>query len=202
MTAANGAAPGKGDVKLSCRNVWKVYGPNPEQFFAAGNGAVADTDGLVGRIREAGHIAACCDVSFDVHLGEIFVIMGLSGSGKSTVVRCLSRLVEPTAGAIVLDGQDLLKVSDRDLIEIRRHKMGMVFQNFGLLPHQNVLDTVAFPLKVQGIAKPTREARAREMIQLVGLAGREAAFPRERCRRQRTARGWVRRPSRRCGTTA
>jgi len=174
VTAANG----RGDIKLSCRNVWKVYGQDPAQFFAGGK-AAGEPDGLVGRIREAGHIAACCDVSFDVHLGEIFVIMGLSGSGKSTVVRCLSRLVEPTAGEIVLDGQDLLKVSDRDLIEIRRHKMGMVFQNFGLLPHQNVLDNVAFPLKVQGIAKPTREARAREMIQLVGLAGREAAFPRE-----------------------
>jgi glycine betaine/proline transport system ATP-binding protein len=105
--------------------------------------------------------------------------MGLSGSGKSTVVRCLSRLVEPTAGEIVLDGQDLLKVSNEQLIDIRRHKMGMVFQNFGLLPHQTVLENVAFPLKVQGIGRIEREKRALEMIELVGLSGREGSYPRE-----------------------
>ncbi|MSP81345.1 MAG: ATP-binding cassette domain-containing protein [Alphaproteobacteria bacterium] len=167
------------DVKISCRNVWKVYGADPGRFFPGGNGAVGDAAGLIGRVRESGHIAAACNVSFDVHEGEIFVIMGLSGSGKSTIVRCLSRLVEPTAGEVVLDGEDLLKVSHQKLIEIRRHKMGMVFQNFGLLPHLTVLDNVAFPLKVQGKERPEREARAREMIDLVGLGGREGSFPRE-----------------------
>jgi glycine betaine/proline transport system ATP-binding protein len=166
-------------VKLSCRNLWKVYGNRPDEFFASGRGAVGDADGLATRIRESGHIAAACDVSFDVGVGEIFVIMGLSGSGKSTVVRCLSRLVEPTAGEIVLDGRDLLKASDDELIELRRHKMGMVFQNFGLLPHLNVIDNVAFPLRLQGVAKAERYERAERVVDLVGLRGREASFPRE-----------------------
>ncbi len=165
-------------TEISCRNVWKIYGPDPAQFLPP-NGRVLDPAGLIHKIRGSHHIAAACDVSFDVKVGEIFVIMGLSGSGKSTVVRCLSRLVEPTAGEIVLDGRDLLKVTNQELIEIRRHKMGMVFQNFGLLPHQTVLENVAFPLKVQGVARAEREGRAREMIDLVGLGGREGAFPRE-----------------------
>ncbi len=173
------AGAGGREVKLSCRNVWKVYGPDPARFFTNADGKVADGPRLISSIRSSGHIAAACDVSFDVHVSEIFVIMGLSGSGKSTMVRCLSRLVEPTAGEIVLDGEDLLKVSHEKLIEIRRHKMGMVFQNFGLLPHLNVLDNVAFPLKVQGMEAAPREKRAREMIDLVGLGGREASFPRE-----------------------
>ena len=168
-----------GEIKLSCRNVWKVYGEQPDRFFASREGAVDDPAGLAEEIREAGDIVAACDVSFDVHVGEIFVIMGLSGSGKSTVVRCLSRLVEPTAGRILLDGEDLLAVSERELIDIRRHKMGMVFQSFGLLPHLNVIDNVAFPLKLQGEGEAERRERAQRVIDLVGLTGREAAFPRE-----------------------
>ena len=166
-------------VKISCRNIWKVYGANPETYFDKGKGAVADPAGLSERMRAEDHVVAASDVSFDVHVGEIFIIMGLSGSGKSTMVRCLSRLVEPTAGEILLDGSDLLKASEAELIDIRRHKMGMVFQNFGLLPHMTVLDNVAFPLKTQGIAKADRLKRAAEMINLVGLEGRENAFPRQ-----------------------
>ena len=166
-------------VKISCRNVWKVYGKDPAQFFTGGNGDVADTRGLWEKFEAQGHIGAACNVSFDVHTGEIFVIMGLSGSGKSTVVRCLSRLIEPSAGEVLMDGGDLLKLSDRELIEFRRHKMGMVFQNFGLLPHLTVLENICFPLKVQGIAPQQREARASEVIQLVGLEGREDSFPRQ-----------------------
>ena len=129
------AVPGEKEVKLTCRHVWKVYGPEADRFFTAGNGDVADAASLMETINESGHIGAACDVSFDVHNGEIFVIMGLSGSGKSTIVRCLSRLVEPTAGEVILDDEDLLRVSRDRLIDIRRHKMGMVFQHFGLLPH-------------------------------------------------------------------
>jgi glycine betaine/proline transport system ATP-binding protein len=168
-----------GEVKLSCRNLWKVYGDRPDSFFASGRGAVDDAATLGRKIREAGHIAAACDVSFDVRVGEIFVIMGLSGSGKSTVVRCLSRLVEPTAGEVVLDGCDLLDASVEELIDLRRHKMGMVFQNFGLLPHLNVIDNVAFPLRLQGVARTERYQRAQRVVDLVGLTGREAAFPSE-----------------------
>ncbi|WP_423911070.1 quaternary amine ABC transporter ATP-binding protein [Candidatus Spongiihabitans sp.] len=124
-------------------------------------------------------MGAACNVSFDVHTGEIFVIMGLSGSGKSTIVRCLSRLIEPTAGEVLMDGEDLLKLSNDQLIEFRRHKMGMVFQNFGLLPHLTVLENICFPLKVQGVDLQKRVARAREVIQLVGLTGREDSFPRQ-----------------------
>jgi len=168
-----------GEIKLSCRNVWKVYGNNPDRFFAGREGAVSDPAALASEIREAGDIVAAADVSFDVHVGEIFVIMGLSGSGKSTVVRCLSRLVEPTAGRVLLDNEDLLGMSEKELIDIRRHKMGMVFQSFGLLPHLNVIDNVAFPLKLQGEKEAARRGRAQKMIDLVGLTGREAAFPRE-----------------------
>ena len=130
-------------------------------------------------IRQSGHIPAVCDVSFDVPEGEIFVIMGLSGSGKSTVVRCLSRLVEPEAGVVLLDGEDLLKKTREELIEIRRHRMGMVFQHFGLLPHQTVLDNVAFPLRVQGLSVSEQRTRAQKMIDLVGLGGRESSYPRQ-----------------------
>ncbi len=169
-------------VMLSCRRLWKVYGPDPKSVLNSSveqDMSAEQCDALVHSIREAGHIPAACNVSFDVTAGEIFVIMGLSGSGKSTIVRCLSRLVEPTSGEVILDGQDLMKIPERELIELRRHKMGMVFQNFGLLPHQCVLDNVAFPLKVQGIKRAEREKRAQEMIELVGLEGRERSFPRE-----------------------
>jgi glycine betaine/proline transport system ATP-binding protein len=128
-------------------------------------------------IVECGMIGAVRDVTLDVHLGEIFVIMGLSGSGKSTLVRCMSRLIEPTSGQIIFDDMDLLKATEREMIEIHRHKMGMVFQHFGLLPHKHVLDNVAFPLEVQRINKKKRRKKAREMIELVGLSGREKNFP-------------------------
>src|SRR3546814_15880688 len=103
--------------------------------------------------------------------------MGLSGSGKSTRVRCLSRLIQPTAGEILFEGRDLLRSSEREMIQIRRHKMGMVFQHFALLPHLTVLQNVGFPLEVQGVGRAAREARAREVIELVGLEGREAYYP-------------------------
>jgi glycine betaine/proline transport system ATP-binding protein len=163
-------------IKLSCRGVWKVYGPRPEYYFDS-RGYDIKASELVQRLRQENHIPAVVDASFDIHAGEIFVIMGLSGSGKSTLVRCLSRLIESSAGEILLDGRDLLKASEAELINLRRHAMGMVFQNFGLLPHLNVLDNVAFPLKIQGQPSENRLARAREMIALVGLEGREKAFP-------------------------
>ena len=167
------------DVKLSCRNVWKVYGSQPETYFDGKSDAFDDPDARADVIRDGGHIVANADVSFDVHVGEIFVIMGLSGSGKSTILRCLSRLVEPTAGEVLLDGEDLLKKSSAELIDIRRHKMGMVFQSFGLMPHLNVIDNIAFPLKLQGISEAERYAQAARVIELVGLEGRENNFPKE-----------------------
>lgn len=168
-----------GPVRLSCRNVWKVYGPLPDRFFTPASSETGDPAEKAADIRATGHIVANAAVSFDVHEGEIFVIMGLSGSGKSTIVRCLSRLVEPTAGEILLDGEDLLKKSTDELIEVRRHKMGMVFQSFGLMPHLNVIDNIAFPLKLQGLGEAERHARAARVIELVGLKGRERNFPNE-----------------------
>lgn len=168
-----------GAVKIACRNVWKVYGPKPEGYFPDGSGRTEDPGALIQRLRDDGCIPAAADVSFDVRAGEIFVIMGLSGSGKSTIVRCLSRLVEPTAGEILLDGVDLLKMDAKSLTDVRRHKMGMVFQNFGLMPHLTVLENVAFPLRVQGVEEAARREKAQEMIALVGLEGREQAFPRQ-----------------------
>src|SRR5215471_10341797 len=161
-------------VQISCRNVWKLYGRGAESFL---HGRQADP-GLA-ELADAGLIPAVRAVSLDVHEGEIFVIMGLSGSGKSTLVRCMTRLVEPTDGEILFEGRDLLRASERELIEIRRHKMGMVFQHFALLPHLTVLGNVGFPLSIQGIGKAERERRAREVIELVGLAGRESFYPRE-----------------------
>ena len=159
---------------IVCRDVWKIYGPDPARFLAGHEGAPSAE-----ALFQSGYIGAVRDASLEVHPGEILVIMGLSGSGKSTLVRCLSRLIKPTAGQVLFQGVDLLKASDRDLIEIRRHKMGMVFQNFALLPHRTVIDNVAFPLEVQGIDRAKRHERAREIIDLVGLKGRERYYPRE-----------------------
>jgi glycine betaine/proline transport system ATP-binding protein len=156
---------------LICRNVWKVFGANAAERLASLGQDPA-------KLVALGLVPAVRSVDLSVRRGEIFVIMGLSGSGKSTLVRCLSRLIEPTAGEILFNGQNLLAATEAEMTQIRRHKMGMVFQHFALLPHMTVLDNVAFPLEVQGLARARREARAREMIALVGLAGREAAYPR------------------------
>jgi len=161
-------------VKLDCQGVWKLYGPRAAEVLAAHDGTPsADI------LARAGIVGAVRDANVSIHEGEIFVIMGLSGSGKSTLVRCLSRLVEPTAGSILFAGDDLLRMREKELIELRRKKVGMVFQNFALLPHLTVLQNVAFPLDVQGVGRAAREARAREMISIVGLEGRENAFPRQ-----------------------
>jgi len=161
-------------VKLSCRNLWKVFGPGAEEFMRRHKGA-ASAEALA----QAKLIGAVRQASIDVHEGEIFIVMGLSGSGKSTMLRCLSRLIEPTYGEVNFDGRDLLKQSEAELIEIRRHKMGMVFQHFALLPHLTVLENVGFPLSVQGVARDQLVKRARAMIDLVGLNGREHHYPRE-----------------------
>ena len=161
-------------VQIECRNIWKVFGADPEGFMKRHGGAPKSED-----FESEGYIGAVRDVSFDVHQGEILIIMGLSGSGKSTIIRCITRLNDPTAGQINFEGQDLLAADDKELIEIRRHKMGMVFQNFGLLPHRDVLSNVAFPLEVQGLDRAEREKKALEMVELVGLGGRENYFPRE-----------------------
>ena len=160
-------------AKLACRDVWKLFGSGAAQFLAA------NPQPTPAQLGAAGLVPAVRGVDLEVGDGEIFVIMGLSGSGKSTLVRCMTRLIEPTAGEILFNGENLLAADEKRMIEIRRHRMGMVFQHFALLPHLDVLSNVAFPLEVQGADRARREARAREMIELVGLAGRERAYPRE-----------------------
>jgi len=168
------------EPRISCRHLWKVFCADAaDTLEAARRAAPGDTGAVAGAMHEHGCVPAACDVSFDVHPGEIFVIMGLSGSGKSTVVRCLSRLVEPTAGEVLIDGQNILTLSESELIELRRHRMGMVFQNFGLMPHMTVLENVAYPLRVQSVGRAERINRAIETIELVGLSGRENSYPRE-----------------------
>ena len=164
----------KNSVTISCKNVWKLYGSNPSKYLASKNFSPS-----IAELKESQYIPAVFDASIDVIEGEILVIMGLSGSGKSSLVRCMTRLIEPTSGEIYFEGSDLLKATEKELIEIRRHKMGMVFQNFALMPHRNVLDNIAFPLEVQGVNRDKREKRALEIIDLVGLTGREKYYPRE-----------------------
>lgn len=188
------------ETKLACRGVWKLFGDRADVFLKrikpsqseSSQGESSSTAADAAPEREidnerrisdalgaADLIGAVRDVSLDVCDGEIFVIMGLSGSGKSTLVRCMSRLIEPNAGEIYFNGENLLSASPKRMIEIRRHQMGMVFQHFALLPHLTVLGNVAFPLEVQAVGRAEREARARDMINLVGLEGREYFFPRE-----------------------
>ena len=159
---------------ISCRSVYKIFGDNAPKLFKESKGIVDPN-----YFQSEGCIVGVNNASFEVDNGEILVIMGLSGSGKSTLLRCISRLTEPTAGQIILDGHDMLSLSPKELIEIRREKMGMVFQNFALLPHKTVLENIAFPLQVKGINTKDSINKALEMTELVGLKGRENYFPRE-----------------------
>lgn len=159
---------------ISCKAVWKVFGANPKEYLAQMQKGWSFDD-----MRADGYIAGVRDVSLDVTKGEMLVVMGLSGSGKSTLVRCFSRLHDITSGSIEVDGQDIMSLSEKELIELRRSKMGMVFQSFGLLPHRTVLENVAFPLEMRGQDTHARRSRALEVIKLVGLEGREEYFPRE-----------------------
>lgn len=163
---------------IQCRNLWKVFGTQADRELA---GLIAEhaPERAAEQLEAAGCIPAVRDASFDVARGEIFVIMGLSGSGKSTLVRCLSRLIEPSAGSIGLDGDDLTQMGERQLRDVRRSKIGMVFQNFGLMPYLSVLENVAFPLRIQGVSQARRLERAAEVVSLVGLEGRESAYPHE-----------------------
>ena len=171
-TASDAGTP---DVTFSVRNLWKIFGKNADKVIGT-DLERADRD----RIKEeTGCTVAVRDVSFDVRPGEIFVVMGLSGSGKSTLIRCLTRLIEPTSGSVRLDGEDIEQASDQRLRELRRHKMAMVFQHFGLLPNRRIIDNVAYGLEVRGMAREERYVRAREMIEMVGLSGYENARPGE-----------------------
>jgi len=162
-----------GETRVSIRGLWKLFGQNgklpPVEAIR--------TKSKVQLREEHGLVLALKDVNFDVAAGETFVVMGLSGSGKSTLVRTLVRLIEPTYGEILVDGEDITKYDTQQLNEFRRKKIAMVFQHFGLLPHRSILENAAWGLEVQGIPRPQREARAREVLDLVGLKGWEDYRP-------------------------
>ena len=164
---------------IAAEDLWMVFGHDARLRLEDARVSEASPDAAAARLCEAGLIPAVAGVSFDVGEGELFVIMGLSGSGKSTLVRCLSRLIEPSAGAVRIEGEDVLAASEKRLIEMRRSQMGMVFQHFGLFPHMTVAENVAFPLKMKGVGAVERARRAEEVIALVGLEGREGAYPRQ-----------------------
>ncbi|HUU64672.1 MAG TPA: glycine betaine/L-proline ABC transporter ATP-binding protein [Dehalococcoidales bacterium] len=162
-------------VKISCQNVWKIFGPDPQHALNLIKEDMTKDEVL----EQTGHVIAVRDVSFDVNEGEVFVIMGLSGSGKSTIVRCLNRLIEPTKGQILIDGADLAAMNEKELRMARRHKISMVFQHFALLPHRSIIDNVTYGLEVQGMDKAQRRKRASEVINMVGLKGWENSYPHE-----------------------
>ncbi|MBA2640098.1 MAG: glycine betaine/L-proline ABC transporter ATP-binding protein [Nocardioidaceae bacterium] len=161
------------DAALSVHGLWKVFGPKAGSIIGTPDADLPRPELLA----RTGCVAAVKDVSFDVAPGEVFVVMGLSGSGKSTLVRCLTRLIEPSAGSIEIDGDDVVTMSDSRLRELRRTHVSMVFQHFGLLPHRQVIDNVAYGLEVRGEPKSKRLARSQEMVDLVGLSGNEHSYP-------------------------
>lgn len=152
---------------ISVRDLWKVYGPRAERIVGS-----PEAD-LPRRELESrhGNVVAMRDVSLDVAPGEVFVVMGLSGSGKSTLIRCITRLIEPTSGTVSIGGTDVTAADEAALLEIRRHKVSMVFQHFGLLPHRTLLDNVAFGLELRGVDRRERRERAAQTLELVGLPG-------------------------------
>ena len=159
---------------VKCESVYKIFGENAEKMLQE---SVGNVDAK--KFQDAGCVVGVNSASFEVYKGEMLVIMGLSGSGKSTLLRCISRLTDTTAGKIYIEGEDLLALNSKELIELRRNKMGMVFQSFALLPHKTVLENIAFPLQVKGSSTKDSIVRAMEMVELVGLTGRENYFPRE-----------------------
>ena len=159
---------------IKCESVYKIFGDNIEKLVRNSGGNI-DVDSF----QNAGCIFGVNNASFEVRKGELLVIMGLSGSGKSTLLRCISRLTVASSGKIFINGEDLLAMNSKELIELRRNKMGMVFQSFALLPHKTVLENIAFPLQMKGADTQGSIQRAASMIELVGLGGRENYFPRQ-----------------------
>jgi len=163
------------DASVACRGLWKVYGANARKVVGSHDADLPRAELLA----KTGCVVAVRDVSFEVAPGEVFVVMGLSGSGKSTLVRMINRLHDPTAGQIQIDGEDLLVLPPDRLREVRRRKISMVFQHFGLLPHRRIVDNVAFGLEVQGIEREDRESKAVEVLEVVGLGGWAQHYPDE-----------------------
>lgn len=159
--------------KIEVQNIYKIFGKRPEQALAAVQAGISKAQ----LRQQSGHILGLREITLSIPAGQTFVIMGLSGSGKSTLIRHFNRLIDPTAGDILVDGQSLMQMSPAQLQEFRRHKISMVFQRFGLMPHHCVLENVAYGLKIQGVSKAERQQQAQRWIELVGLQGFEDAYP-------------------------
>tara|TARA_B100000965_G_C19547410_1_gene738517 strand:- start:29 stop:1276 length:1248 start_codon:yes stop_codon:yes gene_type:complete len=162
-------------TKIVCSNIWKIFGPNEKSVLSNLNKKLSRNE-----VQEkTGHVIAVKDVSFSVQKGETFVVMGLSGSGKSTLVRCLSRLIEPTAGEVRIDDIDVTQMSVKELTDLRRNRMSMVFQHFGLFPHRKVIENIGYGLEIRGVKKKERIEKSMETLKLVGLEGWDNHYPRE-----------------------
>ncbi len=158
---------------LVVNDLWKIFGPRADKIIGTPQANLSRAE----LKDQTGCVAGVKDVSFEVAPGEVFVVMGLSGSGKSTLVRCLTRLIEPTSGTVEIDGVDVTNASESQLRELRRTQVSMVFQHFGLLPHKQVIDNVAYGLEIRGMGKRERREKAAEVVSLVGLDGFEKSYP-------------------------
>ena len=153
---------------IQIQNVSKIFGnTSKEALYAINNKLVTKQEAL----EKYNSVIGVSDVSFDINPGEIFCVMGLSGSGKSTLVRHINRLLEPTMGKILIDGQDVMALEKQDLQDFRNKKIGMVFQNFALMPHRSVIDNIAMPLEIRGVNKNNRYGKANEILNIVELQG-------------------------------
>jgi glycine betaine/proline transport system ATP-binding protein len=161
------------DPMIQVRGLWKVYGPRAERIVGSPEADLPRSE----LETRTGCVVAMRDIDLDVAPGEVFVVMGLSGSGKSTLVRCLTRLIEPTAGTVTIGDTDVTSADEQQLLAVRRHKVSMVFQHFGLLPHRTLVDNVAFGLELQGVDKGERRELAAATLELVGLRGMGASKP-------------------------
>ncbi|EMH4163572.1 glycine betaine/L-proline ABC transporter ATP-binding protein ProV [Pluralibacter gergoviae] len=162
-------------IKLEVKNLYKIFGEHPQRAFKYIEQGLQKDQIL----EKTGLSLGVIDASLTIEEGEIFVIMGLSGSGKSTMVRLLNRLIEPTRGQVLIDGIDIAKISDAELREVRRKKIAMVFQSFALMPHLNVLDNTAFGMELAGISAPERREKALEALKQVGLENYAQSYPDE-----------------------
>ena len=162
------------DIVIDVQGLYKVFGPHPEHALEEFKKGKSKKD-----LSLTNHILALCGIDLKINRGKIFVVMGLSGSGKSTFLRCLNRLVEPTAGSIIIDGTDVTNLPKKHLLHLRSQKLGMVFQHFGLLPHRNVIENVVFGLEVKKEKRALRYQKAHEALNLVGLGEWETRMPAE-----------------------
>src|SRR5690554_2144445 len=161
------------NVKIRVRNLSKVFGSNPKKGLE-----LRDQDLTRTEIHEkTGQTLGLSNINFDVYKGELLVIMGLSGSGKSTLIRCLNRLIEPTEGEIIIDGEDIPTLDTKALLECRRDRKSVVFQNFALFPHRTVQQNAEFGLEIRGVNREERSETARHALKQVGLEGWEDAYP-------------------------